>query len=112
MIGGNMRFLSLLAGALLLLHPAAIRAQTVWDMPTEYPANAMPGVGLTAFAKHVAELSAGRLAIKPSFDAASGIKSAGMLAAIAEGRVQAGDAFAGSLEAEDPIFALPSLPFL
>src|SRR5882724_6152374 len=112
MIGGNMRFLSLLAGALLLLHPAAIRAQTVWDMPTEYPANAMPGVGLTAFANHVAELSAGKLTIKPSFDAAAGIKSAGMLAAIAEGRVQAGDAFAGSLEAEDPIFALPSLPFL
>ena len=57
-------------------------------------------------------LSAGKLTIKPSFDAAAGIKSAGMLAAIAEGRVQAGDAFAGSLEAEDPIFALPSLPFL
>src|SRR4029079_19065609 len=37
---------------------------------------------------------------------------AGMLAAIAEGRVQAGDAFAGAIEAEDPIFALPSLPFL
>ena len=35
-----------------------------------------------------------------------------MLAAIAEGRVQAGDAFAGALEAEDPVFALPSLPFL
>ena len=107
-----MRFLGVLAGAFLLLHPAAICAQTVWDMPTEYPANAMPGVGLTAFTKHVAELSAGKLTIKPSFDAASGIKSAGMLAAIAEGRVQAGDAFAGALEAEDPIFALPSLPFL
>ncbi len=103
-----MRFLGVLAGACLLLHPAAIHAQTVWDMPTEYPQNAMPGVGLTAFAKHVTELSAGKLTIKPSFDAASGIKSAGMLAAIAEGRVQAGDAFAGSLEAEDPIFALPS----
>jgi len=107
-----MRFLSVLAGACLLLHPAAIQAQTVWDMPTEYPQNAMPGVGLTAFTKHVTELGAGKLTIKPSFDAASGIKSAGMLAAIAEGRVQAGDAFAGSLEAEDPIFALPSLPFL
>jgi len=107
-----MRFLSLLAGAVLLLHPAAIRAQTVWDMPTEYPQNAMPGVGLTAFAKHVDELSGGKLTIKPSFDAASGIKSAGMLAAIAQGRVQAGDAFAGALEADDPIFALPSLPFL
>jgi TRAP-type transport system periplasmic protein len=106
------RFLSLLTGAVLLLHPAAMCAQTVWDMPTEYPANAMPGVGLTAFAKHVTELSAGKITIKPSFDATSGIKSAGMLAAIAEGRVQAGDAFAGSLEAEDPIFALPSLPFL
>ena len=58
------------------------------------------------------KLSAGKLTIKPSFDARAGIKSAGMLAAIAEGRVQAGDAFAGALEAEDPIFALPSLPFL
>src|SRR5258708_40113835 len=40
------------------------------------------------------------------------MRSARMLAAIAEGRVQAGDAFAGALEAEDAIFALPSLPFL
>ena len=107
-----MRILSLLAATVLLLHPAAIRAETVWDMATEYPQNAMPGVGLAAFAKHVTELSAGKLTIKPSFDAKAGIKSSGMLAAIAEGKVQAGDAFAGALEAEDPIFALPSLPFL
>lgn len=107
-----MRLFSLLSAALLLLHPAASRAQTVWDMPTEYPENAMPGVGLAAFAKHVAESSAGILQIKPSFDASAGIKSAGMLAAIAEGRVPAGDAFAGALENEDAIFALPSLPFL
>src|SRR6266699_6308732 len=102
----------MLAGALLLLHPAAVRAQTVWDMPTEYPQSAMPGLGVTTFAKHVAESSAGKLQIRPSFDASGGIRSAGMLAAIAEGRVQAGDAFAGALEAEDAIFALPSLPFL
>ena len=108
----ELRLLSLLAGACLLLFPAVLRAQTVWDMPTEYPQSAMPGVGLTAFARHVAEASAGKLEIRPSFDAKAGIKSAGMLAAIAEGRVQAGDAFAGALEAEDPIFALPSLPFL
>ena len=107
-----MRLLSWFAGALLLLHPAVSRAQTIWDMPTEYPQSAMPGLGLTTFAKHVAESSAGKLQIEPSFDASAGIKSAGMLAAIAEGRVQAGDAFAGALEAEDAIFALPSLPFL
>src|SRR5258708_30918308 len=101
-----------LTGALLLLLPAAARAQAVWDMATEYPQSAMPGLGVTIFAKHVVESSAGKLQIRPSFDAASGIRSAGMLAAIAEGRVQAGDAFAGALETEDPIFALPSLPFL
>ena len=108
-----MRLFPILAGALLLLHvPATASAQTVWDMPTEYPQSAMPGLGVTTFATRVVELGAGRLVIKPSFDAASGIRSAGMLAAIAERRVQAGDAFAGALEAEDPIFALPSLPFL
>jgi TRAP-type transport system periplasmic protein len=106
------RLLKLLAGALLLLQPVATHAQMVWDMPTEYPENAMPGLGLTTFTKHVAELSAGKLQIRPSFDATAGIKSAGMLAAIAQGRVQAGDAFAGALESEDAIFALPSLPFL
>src|SRR5450755_5094470 len=72
----------------------------------------MPGLGVTTFAKHVAEKSAGKLLIRPSFDASGGIRSAGMLAAIADGRVQAGDAFAGALEAEDALFALPSLPFL
>jgi TRAP-type C4-dicarboxylate transport system substrate-binding protein len=81
-------------------------------MPTEYPQTTMSGLGITTFATHLAERSAGKLQIKPSFDAAAGIRSAGMLAAITEGRVQAVDAFAGALEAEDPIFALPSLPFL
>lgn len=107
-----MRLLQILTGALLLHYPLTARAQTVWDMPTEYPQSAMPGLGVTAFAQRVAELSAGKLLIQPSFDAAGGIRSADMLTAIAERRVQAGDAFAGSLEAEDAIFALPSLPFL
>ena len=90
----------------------AAHAQTAWDMATEYPQTAMPGLGMTAFAAHVATLTDGKVAIQPSFDAAKGIRSADMLSAIAEGRVQAGDAFAGSLEGEDAIFALPSLPFL
>jgi TRAP-type transport system periplasmic protein len=106
------RFFSILAGALLLLNPAAVRAQTVWDMPTEYSQSAMPGLGVTTFAKHLTGLSAGRLQIRPSFDAAAGIRSAEMLAAVAQGRVQAGDALAGALDAEDMIFALPTLPFL
>jgi TRAP-type C4-dicarboxylate transport system substrate-binding protein len=102
----------MLTGALLLQQPIAARAQTVWDMPTEYPQSAMSGLGVTIFAQHVAELSTGKLLIQPSFDGTKGIRSADMLTAIAERRVQAGDAFAGALEAEDAIFALPSLPFL
>jgi TRAP-type C4-dicarboxylate transport system substrate-binding protein len=105
------RPLRMLAIALLLLHPA-VCAQTAWNMPTEYPQSAMPGVGVTTFAKRLAETSAGELQIKPSFDASAGIRSADMIAAIAEGRVQAGDAFARALGDVDPVFALPSLPFL
>ncbi len=108
-----MRLLTLAAGALLLLHtPLTARAQTVWDMATEYPQSAMPGLGMTAFAAHVATLTDRKVVIQPSFDAAKGIRSADMLSAIAEGRVQAGDAFAGALQGEDAIFALPTLPFL
>lgn len=107
-----MRLYRMLTCALLLLYPAAVQAQTFWDMPTEYPQSAMAGLGVTTFTRHVAELSVGRLQVRPSFDATSGIKSADMLTAIAQGRVQAGDAFADALETEDAIFALPSLPFL
>jgi TRAP-type transport system periplasmic protein len=108
-----LRLLHMLAGALLLLHqPTTASAQTVWNMTTEYPQGAMSGLGVTTFAQHVARLGAGKLVIQPSFDAAKGVRSADMLTALAEGRVEAGDAFAGSLEAEDAIFALPSLPFL
>jgi TRAP-type C4-dicarboxylate transport system substrate-binding protein len=106
------RLFRLLAGALLLLHPGAVLAQTVWDMPTEYPQSAMPGLGITTFARHLSEFSAGKLQIRPSFDAAAGIRSADMLTAIAAGKFQAGDALAGALDAEDAIFALPTLPFL
>jgi TRAP-type C4-dicarboxylate transport system substrate-binding protein len=97
---------------MLLLDPAAACAQAAWNMSTEYPQSAMPGVGITTFAGRLAETSAGRLRIKPSFDTSGGIRSADMIAAIVEGRVQAGDAFASTLSDVDPIFALASLPFL
>src|ERR1700691_5697110 len=67
--GGTVRLLRMLTGALLLNYPIAARAQTVWEMSTEYPQTAMPGLGVTLFAQHVAELSAGKLLILPSFDA-------------------------------------------
>ena len=84
----------------------------IWDMATEYPQSAMPGLGLSTFARTLEAASKGQITIRPSYDAAAGIRSAGMLAAVAAGKLPAGDAFSSTLEAEDPIFALPSLPFL
>lgn len=99
-----------LAMASLLAAPAG--AQVLWEMPTEYPATAIPGEGVATFAQLVNEKAAGRLTIKPSFDAARGIKSAAMIGAVQKGEVAAGDAFAGALGAVDPLFGLSSLPFL
>jgi TRAP-type C4-dicarboxylate transport system substrate-binding protein len=102
----------LFAMLLLLCAPSA-RAQAVeWSMATEYPATSMPGEGLRFFAEAVARESAGRITIKPAFDAALGIKSAEMIAAVRDGRIAAGDAFAGALGKIDPLFLVSSLPFL
>jgi TRAP-type C4-dicarboxylate transport system substrate-binding protein len=98
-----------LAGAQPL---AAQPSPIVWEMATEYPATAIPGQGVSTFAALVQDRSGGRIQVTPSYDAATGIKSAGMLDAVRDGRLQAGDAFAGALSGTDPIFALSSLPFL
>lgn len=105
-------FIALVALGLALQGAQPAAAQTVWEMPTEYPASAIPGEGVTTFAKLVNERSSARLTVQPSFDAAKGIKSAGMIAAVQEGKVAAGDAFAGALGSVNPLFGLSSLPFL
>ncbi len=101
-------------GAAVAQAPAlsAESSRIVWRMPTEYPANTMPGEGLATFARLAAERSGGRLAVAPSFDAAAGLRSGAMIGAVAAGTVEAADAFTGPLAAVDPLFALSSLPFL
>jgi TRAP-type C4-dicarboxylate transport system substrate-binding protein len=96
--------------ALLLGGPAL--AQIKWEMTTEYPATTVSGEGIATFAAILAERSHGRLIVSPSYDAAKKITSGEMVRAINEGRIEAGDAFAGPLEPVDPIFALSALPFL
>jgi len=90
--------------------PAA--APVTWRMATEYPASAMPGEGLSTFADEVKARSGGTLVVSPSYGAGAGITSAQMPAAVREGRVEGGDAFAGALGEIDPIFLLSSLPFV
>ena len=107
------RLTAALAAAPLALHVGPIHAQTSdWSMATEYPANSMPGEGLRRFAEMLARESGGRIEAKPSFDAAAGFKSADMVAAVRDGKLAVGDAFSGALGKVDPLFLLPSLPFV
>ena len=107
----------MLRRALLALAPAVLPARgvwaaTEWRIVTEYPANAMPGEGIAHFASAATQLSAGALTVTPSFDAPDGLRSAAMVRASAEGRVQAADAFTGALAGDGAIFQLSALPFL
>ncbi len=102
----------LLLALALLCAATTAGAQALWRMPTEYPATAIPGEGVAHFADGVARRAGGRLVVQPSYDAALGIRSADVIAAVRDGRVEAGDAFAGALSGIDPVLALSSLPFV
>jgi TRAP-type C4-dicarboxylate transport system substrate-binding protein len=108
--------LALLLGALA---PTSAAAQTpaptpavTWKMPNEYPATSIAGEGDTHFAGLLRAASGGRIEITHHFDASLGFRSRDLLEAVGKGTVPIGDAFVGALGAVDPIFLLPSLPFL
>jgi TRAP-type C4-dicarboxylate transport system substrate-binding protein len=101
-----------LLASLLTIAAWPARATEAWRIVTEYPATAIPGEGIAAFAADATELSSGTLVVTPGFDAPDGLRSAAMLAAVADGKVTAADAFTGALAQESPIFALSALPFL
>ena len=62
----------------------------------------MPGQGVSTFAELVRAKSGGEVIIEASYDAAKGIKSGDMIAAVQTRKVDAGDAFAGALAEKVP----------
>ena len=100
--------IALLAGAI----PVPAVAQVQWKMATEYPENNISGVGLTTFGKLLALKTNGYVTTVNAFDNAMKISSGEMLRAAQDNRIAGGDAFAGLLEASDPVFGLSSLPFV
>ena len=100
-----------LVGWSLAGFPAA-STQVQWQMATEYPETSVSGIGLVTFGRLVAEHTNGSVTTVNAFDNALQINSGEMLNAAQLGRIAGGDAFAGPLEAADPIFGLPSLPFV
>ncbi|MGY4288271.1 TRAP-type C4-dicarboxylate transport system substrate-binding protein [Bradyrhizobium sp. LM2.7] len=91
---------------------AQVATQVTWRMTTEYPQNNISGIGLTTFAKRVAERTNGFVTVSNAFDNELKISSGEMPRAALDGRIAGGDAFAGALSGLDPVLGLSTLPFL
>jgi len=91
--------------------PAPAIAQ-IQKMATEYPESNISGVGLATFGKLLASNTQGSVTTVNGFDNEMKTSSGEMLRAAQDRRIDGGDAFAGPLEASDPIFGLSSLPFV
>src|ERR1051325_6559513 len=98
---------------LVLLWSGVAQAQDVrWTMANEYPATSIQGEADARFAREVAERSGTRIQVTNQYDAASGFKSKEMVDAVARRAVPLANAYMGALGEIDPVFLLPSLPFL
>jgi TRAP-type C4-dicarboxylate transport system substrate-binding protein len=103
----------LLAWVVLLLAPAIAGAQAArLTMANEYPATSIQGEADARFARAVGERSGNRIQIVHTYDASSGFRSKDMVEAVGRAAVPIGNAYMGALGAIDPVFLLPSLPFL
>src|SRR5256885_11778171 len=98
---------------LLVLSVSLAQAQALrWSMANEYPATSIQGEADARFARELAERSGTRIQIAHRYDAASGFRSRDMVEAIGRGTVPLGNTYMGALGTFDPVFLLPSLPFL
>ena len=104
--------MALVALASLLSFAPRASAQVTWQMATEYPESNISGVGLATFARLAFSHTNGFVTVRNAFDNELKIGSGDMLRAAQERRIVGGDAFAGPLEASDPVFGLASLPFV
>ncbi len=99
--------------AFLLMAAGGARAQVVtWGMANEYPATSIQGEADARFAREVTRRSGGRIEIAHQYDASSGFRSKEMVDAIGRGDLRIGNTYMGALGGLDPVFLLPSLPFL
>src|SRR6266404_4325662 len=86
--------------------PAPAIAQVQWKMATEYPESNISGVGLATFGKLLAAHTHGLVTTANGFNNEMKIGAGEMPQAAQDRRIDGGDAFAGPLEAFDPIFGL------
>ena len=102
---------TLALGGALAAGTVAAAAET-WDMPNEYNATSLHAEGDQRFAQALAEKTGGEIEIVHHFGGALGYKSQDQFDAVGDGAVPIADTFIGPLGGIEPLFLLPSLPFL
>jgi TRAP-type C4-dicarboxylate transport system substrate-binding protein len=99
------------AAAALALMAAPACAQVRWSLPSAYPADNFHSENLGAFAQDVADVTAGKLAIKV-YPNASLFPATAIKSAVRIGQVQAGEILISLHDNEDPMFGIDVVPFL
>jgi len=107
----NLHRLILAAATLAALIPAAVRAQTNWDLPTAYPASNFHTENLTQFAADVEKATAGKLKVTLHPNA-SLFKAPEIKRAVQGNQAQAGEFLMVNFENEWPLFGIDGIPFL
>jgi TRAP-type C4-dicarboxylate transport system substrate-binding protein len=101
--------LALTASVVLTVVPAY--AQLKWTLPSAYPADNFHTQNLEAFAKDVAQVTDGKLAIRV-YPNASPFPASAIKSAVRVGQVQMGETLISLHDNESPIFGIDVVPFL
>jgi TRAP-type C4-dicarboxylate transport system substrate-binding protein len=99
------------AAAAMALVTAPAYAQVKWDLPSAYPADNFHSENLAAFARDVADVTGGKLAIKV-YPNASLFPATAIKSAVRIGQAQVGEILLSVHEDEDPMFGIDVVPFL
>jgi TRAP-type C4-dicarboxylate transport system substrate-binding protein len=93
------------------LAAAPAGAQLQWRLPSAYPADNFHSENLAAFAKDVADVTGGKLAIKV-YPNASLFPATAIKSAVRIGQAQVGEFLISLHDNEDPMFGIDVVPFL
>ncbi len=94
------------------LTAAVAAAATRWDANSVWPPNNHQTQGLEEFARLVAEKTGGKLEIVVHSGGALGYKGPELLKAVRDGLVPVSDMLTSGVAGDEPLFNIPTLPFL
>ncbi|WP_163271844.1 TRAP transporter substrate-binding protein [Chelativorans alearense] len=100
------------AAGFVAIATSAVAQEIRWDMATEYGEKTMLGQTQKVFSEKVEELSGGEISITNHFGGSIGYGSLEQFDAVGDGLLPIASTSIGQVAGIEPIFLLPSLPFL